>query len=73
MECPAVFEALLKYVTTYNEKVELVYANTKTQQCSRFSREDQLLITKLRTGNSDAELSTQFKVEVIIYQYGFTL
>lgn len=61
---PAVFEALMDFLTTYDENVELVYNHSESQHWSRFSREDQLLITlaKLRTGASDVELSVQFKV-----------
>ena len=65
LDSPAVFEALLKFLITYDDEVELVYYHSIDQKYSRFSREEQLLMTlaKLRTGETDLELAVLFKVK----------
>lgn len=68
LQSPKIFEALLEYLCAYEESVCLVFAHTNNQHWTKFSREDQLLITltKLRTGQTDTEIAVEFNVSLTL-------
>lgn len=59
-----VFDGLLTFLNTYNVPVLLRYAGTNNQSCD-MKLKDQLLLAlaKLRSGETDMELSITFQVE----------